>query len=116
MMISQRCIAWEESLMGLKLAESESEMKNLTRTDAELTKERKEGLVKLERLKAELMERDDDVKVAVEAKDKVMADLQHLVGQIERAKAVAVLEFKASEAFDDNNTRYFLSGFEAFRK
>ncbi len=52
----------------------------------------------------------------MEAKDKVVADLQHLVGQIERAKAVAVLEFKASEAFDDNNTRYFLSGFEAFRK
>ena len=25
-------------------------------------------------------------------------------------------EFKASKAFEDINTRYFLSGFEAFRK
>uniref|UniRef100_A0A2N9H6D7 Uncharacterized protein n=1 Tax=Fagus sylvatica TaxID=28930 RepID=A0A2N9H6D7_FAGSY len=43
-------------------------------------------------------------------------DLQHLVGQIKGAKVAAVLEFRASEAFEDLNTRYFLSGFEAFRK
>lgn len=54
--------------------------------------------------------------MAVEAKDKAVADLQHLVGQIEGVKVAAVLEFRASEAFDDINTRYFLSSFEAFRK
>jgi hypothetical protein len=52
----------------------------------------------------------------VEAKDKAVVDLQHLVGQIEGAKAAAVSEFRASEAFKDINTLYFLSKFEAFRK
>uniref|UniRef100_A0A2N9F5T8 Transposase (putative) gypsy type domain-containing protein n=1 Tax=Fagus sylvatica TaxID=28930 RepID=A0A2N9F5T8_FAGSY len=35
---------------------------------------------------------------------------------IEGAKEAAVSDFRASEAFEDINTRYFLSGFEAFRK
>ncbi len=67
-------------------------------------------------MKAKLKTREDDVKVALEAKDKAVADLQHLVGQIEGPKAAAVSKFKASEAFNDINTRYFLSSFEAFRK
>uniref|UniRef100_A0A2N9H2D6 Uncharacterized protein n=1 Tax=Fagus sylvatica TaxID=28930 RepID=A0A2N9H2D6_FAGSY len=57
-----------------------------------------------------------NAKRAVEAKDKVVADLQHLVGQIKGAKVATVSEFKASEGFEDINTGYFLSGFEAFRK
>ena len=60
--------------------------------------------------------RDKDVEVAVATKDKAVADLQHLVGQVEGSKATAVSEFKASEAFEDINARYFLSGFEAFKK
>uniref|UniRef100_A0A2N9FG40 Uncharacterized protein n=1 Tax=Fagus sylvatica TaxID=28930 RepID=A0A2N9FG40_FAGSY len=93
MVMSQRCIAVEEDLATLR-----------------------EALIELEKVKAELKAGDDDVKVAVEVKDKAIADLQHLVGQIEGAKAAAVSKFRAFEAFEDINTRYFLSGFEAFRK
>ena len=82
----------------------------------ELTRDRKEALIELEKVKAELKARDDDVKVAVEAKDKAVVNLQHLVGQIEGATAAAVSEFRVSEAFEDVNTHYFLSEFEAFRK
>uniref|UniRef100_A0A2N9I7P2 Uncharacterized protein n=1 Tax=Fagus sylvatica TaxID=28930 RepID=A0A2N9I7P2_FAGSY len=81
-----------------------------------LTKEKREVVVELEKLMAELAARDDDMKVAMEDKDKVVADLQHLVGQIEGAKATAVSKYRASKDFDDNNTRYFLSGLETFRK
>jgi hypothetical protein len=91
-------------------------MKNSKRAVTELTRDRNKALIELEKVKSELKARDDDVKVAVEAKAKAVADLQHLVGQIEGAKAAAVSEFRASEAFDDINTCYFLSGFEAFRK
>jgi ABC-type transporter Mla subunit MlaD len=118
MMMSQRCIAAEEDLATLrgKLIANEAEMKNCKQAVLKLTRDKKEVLVELEKVKAELKARDNDVKVAVEAKDKAVADLQHLVGQIEGAKAAAVSKFRAFKAFKDVNTRYFFSGFEAFRK
>uniref|UniRef100_A0A2N9GNN4 Uncharacterized protein n=1 Tax=Fagus sylvatica TaxID=28930 RepID=A0A2N9GNN4_FAGSY len=118
MVMNQRCIVGEEDLAALrtKSVADEAEMKNMKRAVAKLTRDRKEVLIELEKVKTKLKVRDDDVKVAVEAKDKVVVDLQYLVGQIEGAKVVAVSEFRVAEAFDDINTRYFLSGFEAFRK
>jgi hypothetical protein len=118
MVMSQQCVSVEEDLATLRANSiaDEAEMRNSKSAVFELTRDRNEALVELEKVKAELKARDNDVKVAVEAKDKVVADLQHLVGQIEGAKAAAVSEFKASEAFEDINTSYFLSGFEVFRK
>ena len=118
MVMSQRCISIEEDLATLraKSIADEAEMKNAKRAVLELTRDKKEALIELEKVKTELKARDDNVKVAVEAKDKAIADLQHLVGQIEGAKVAAVSEFRASKAFKDINTRYFLSSFKAFRK
>uniref|UniRef100_A0A2N9HWZ9 Transposase (putative) gypsy type domain-containing protein n=1 Tax=Fagus sylvatica TaxID=28930 RepID=A0A2N9HWZ9_FAGSY len=118
MVMARRCASVEEDLATLraKSMADEAEMKNAKRAVMELTRERKEALAEAEKLKKELKARDDDVKAAVDAKDKVVADLKHLVGQIEGAKEAAVSEFRGSEAFEDINTRYFLSGFEAFRK
>uniref|UniRef100_A0A2N9GVQ8 Transposase (putative) gypsy type domain-containing protein n=1 Tax=Fagus sylvatica TaxID=28930 RepID=A0A2N9GVQ8_FAGSY len=96
MVMARRCASVEEDLAMLRA--------------------KKEALAEAEKLRTELKARDDDVKAAVDAKDKAVADLKHLVGQIEGAKEAAVSEFRASEAFEDINTRYFLSGFEAFRK
>ena len=109
MVMSQRCISVEEDIATLraKSIADEAKMKNAKRAVLELTRDRKEAFVKLEKTKKDLKARDDDVKVVVEAKDKAVADLQHLVGQIEGAKAAAVSEFRASEAFEDINTRYF---------
>uniref|UniRef100_A0A2N9GTT6 Transposase (putative) gypsy type domain-containing protein n=1 Tax=Fagus sylvatica TaxID=28930 RepID=A0A2N9GTT6_FAGSY len=116
--MARRCASVEEdlALLRAKSIADEAEMKNAKRAVMELTRERKEALVEAEKLGKELKARDDDVKAAVEAKDKAVADFKHLVGQIEGAKEAAVSEFRASEAFEDINTRYFLSGFEAFRK
>uniref|UniRef100_A0A2N9EMU3 Uncharacterized protein n=1 Tax=Fagus sylvatica TaxID=28930 RepID=A0A2N9EMU3_FAGSY len=118
MVMSQRCIAAEEGLATLraKYMADEAEMKNAKRAVMELTREKKDALAEAEKLKKELKAMGDDVKVAVDAKDKAVADLKHLVGQIEGAKEAAVSEFRAFEVFEDINTRYFLSGFEAFRK
>uniref|UniRef100_A0A2N9GQ91 Transposase (putative) gypsy type domain-containing protein n=1 Tax=Fagus sylvatica TaxID=28930 RepID=A0A2N9GQ91_FAGSY len=118
MVMARRCASVEEDLATLraKSMADEAEMKNAKRAVMELTRERKEALAEAEKLKKELKARDDDVKAAVDAKDKVVADLKHLVGQIEGAKEAAVSEFRGSKAFEDINTRYFLSGFEAFRK
>lgn len=118
MVMSQRCIAAEEGLATLraKYMADEAEMKNAKRAVMELTRERKDALAEVEKLKKELKARGDDVKVAVDAKDKAVADLKHLIGQIEGAKEAAVSEFRASEVFEDINTRYFVYGFKAFRK
>jgi ABC-type transporter Mla subunit MlaD len=118
MVMARRCASVEEDLAMLraKSIADEAEMKSVKRAVMELTRERKEALAEAEKLRTELKARDDDVKAAVDAKDKAVADLKHLVGQIEGAKEAAVSEFRASEAFEDINTRYFLSGFEAFRK
>jgi hypothetical protein len=82
MVMSQSCIAVEEDLATLrpKSIADEVEMKNSKRAVAELTRDRKEAFIELEKVKAELKARDGDVKVAMEAKDKAVADLQHLVG------------------------------------
>ena len=116
--MGRRCAAVEEDLASLraKFMADEAEMKSAKRAIMELTRERKDALVEVETLKKDLKARDKDVEVVVAAKDKAVADLQHLVGQVEGSKAAAVSEFKASEAFKDINMRYFLSGFEAFRK
>jgi hypothetical protein len=117
MVMARRCASVEEDLAMLraKSIADEAEMKNAKKAVMELTRDRREALNDAEKLKKELKARDDDVK-AVDAKDKAVADLKHLVGQIEGAKEAAVSEFRASETFEDINTRYFLSGFEAFRK
>ena len=39
-----------------------------------------------------------------------------LTSQLETIKTSAVEEFKSSEAYDDNNIKYFLAGFELFKK
>ena len=116
--MARRCASVEEDLAILraKSIADEAEMKDVKKAVTELTRDRKEALTEAEKLRTELKARDGDVKVAVDAKDKAVADLKHLIGQIEGAKEAAVSEFRASEAFEDINTRYFLSGFEAFRK
>jgi hypothetical protein len=38
------------------------------------------------------------------------------MGQIEGARVAAVSEYQASEAFEDNNLRFFYSSFKAFQK
>uniref|UniRef100_A0A2N9H2L5 Transposase (putative) gypsy type domain-containing protein n=1 Tax=Fagus sylvatica TaxID=28930 RepID=A0A2N9H2L5_FAGSY len=118
MVMSRRCASVEEDLAALraKSMADEAEMKNAKRAIMELTRDRNEALAEAENLKKDLKAREDDVKAAVEAKDKVEADFKHLFGQIEGAKEAAVSDFRSSEAFEDINTRYFLSGLEAFRK
>ena len=116
--MSRRCASVEEDLVVLraKSMADEAEMKNAKRAIMELTRDRKEALAEAENLKKDLKAREADVKAAVEAKDKAEVDFKHLFGQIKRAKEAAVSDFRASEAFEDINTHYFLSGFEAFRK
>ena len=70
----------------------------------------------MEAAKVKLLAKDRDLKAAMDAHDKAQKELKHLMGQVEGARAVAVSNYKASEAFKDNNLQCFYSGFKAFRK
>ncbi len=52
----------------------------------------------------------------VESYKKALDQLKDLSEQMETARAHAVEEYKSSDAYDDNNTKYFLPGFELLRK
>ena len=81
-----------------------------------LNKEKRDLIGVVEAIKVELLAKEGDVKAAVEAWDKAVKEMKHLMGQVEGARAVAMSDYKASEAFEDNNLQCFYSGFEAFRK
>jgi hypothetical protein len=118
MVISRRCLTAEDDLRRLKqrLAESEASEKNLKRAVFELTAEKRDLLATVDSVKVDLAAREGDAKAAIDARDAAQKDLKHLMGQVEGARAAAVSDYKASEAFEENNLQCFFSGFEAFRK
>jgi peptidoglycan hydrolase CwlO-like protein len=99
-----------------RLAESEASEKNLKRAVFELTAEKRDLLATVDSVKVDLAAREGDAKAAIEARDAAQKELKHLMGQVEGARAAAVSDYKASEAFEENNLQCFFSGFEAFRK
>ena len=98
------------------MAKSEASEKSLKQAVFELNTERRDLIVVVEAVKVDLIAKEGDAKAAVEACDEAQKELKHLMGQVEGARTVAVSDYKASEAFEDNNLQCFISGFEAFRK
>lgn len=81
-----------------------------------MSKKKKDALEELEKAKVDLSTKDGDIKAVVEPRDGAVKEMKHLMGQIEGARVAAVSEYQSSEVFEDNNLRFFYSGFEAFRK
>ncbi len=98
------------------MAESEALEKSLKRAVFKLTAEKRDLLATVDSVKADLAAREGDANAAIDARDEAQKELKHLMGQVEGARAAAVLDYKASEAFEENNLQCFLSGFEVFRK
>jgi hypothetical protein len=73
----------------------------------ELSKEKRDALEELEKTKVDLAIKDDDVKATMDARDEDVKEMKHLMGQVEGVKAVAVSNYQASKAFEDNNLRFF---------
>ena len=57
----------------------------------------------MEVVKVDLIAKEGDIKAAVEARDEAVKEMKHLMGQVEGARAAAVSDYKASEAFEDNS-------------
>uniref|UniRef100_A0A2N9I6A0 RNA-directed DNA polymerase n=1 Tax=Fagus sylvatica TaxID=28930 RepID=A0A2N9I6A0_FAGSY len=64
----------------------------------------------LMKLRGEMASKDEELRKAVEDGKKAFDQLKSLSDQMESAKAIAVEEYKLSNSFDDNNTKYFFAG------
>ena len=60
--------------------------------------------------------KDEELRKALVNKKSADERLKVLTSQMEAIKISVVEEFKLSEAYDDNNTKYFLAGFELLKK
>ena len=99
-----------------QLPEAADANQSLMTVANELTQERDHVANELALLKVDMAAKDVDLKKALEKNKRVADQMKILTDQMEAVRIVAVEEFKLSEAYDDNNTKYFLVGFELLRK
>jgi len=116
--IANYCIQWEEALLKQKVQISEAAQANqrLTTLGNELSLDRDRVVGELLSLKGDLARKEEDLRKALDGVKRADEQVKMLFSQLEAAKVLAVEEFKSSEAYDDNNTKYFLSGFSLFKK
>ena len=60
--------------------------------------------------------KDVELKKALDENVRITERLRELIDQVGMIKASAVEEFKSSEEYDNNNTKYLLADFELLRK
>jgi Zn-finger domain-containing protein len=118
MVVANRCMHWEEGIVKLKaqLTYAMDANKTLTSTAMELTRERDRLVDDLTKLNVDALAKDEELSKTVESYRKALDQLKALSEQMESARSRAVEEYKSSDACDDNNTKYFLAGFELLRK
>jgi predicted nuclease with TOPRIM domain len=108
---------WEEGIVKLKsqLTDAQDANQTLSSTIADLTREKSIMTDDIARMGMEASIKDEELKRTKESYTKALDQLKVLTDQMETARAHAVEEYKSSDAYDDNNTKYFLTGFELLR-
>jgi predicted nuclease with TOPRIM domain len=118
MVIASRCSQWEEALLKQKVQMSEAAQANQRLTTAinEVTLDRDRVVGEMSSLRVEMAAKEEELRRALNDKKSLEERLMTLSSQLESVKTTAVEEFKSSEAFDDNNTKYFLAGFSLLKR
>ncbi len=98
------------------MSEAAQANQRLTTIANELTQDRDRVVGVLSSLKVEVAAKDEELRKALADKKSVDERLKVLTSQMEAIKISVVEEFKSSEAYDDNNTKYFIAGFELLKK
>jgi predicted nuclease with TOPRIM domain len=118
MVVANRCMQWEEGIVKLKsqLMDAMDTNRTLSSTAVELTREKNILTDDIARIGIEASIKDKELKRTKESHMKALDQLKVLSDQMETAGACVVKEYKSSDACDENNTKYFLTGFELLRK
>ncbi len=102
--------------LKLQLTDAMDANRTLSSTAAELTREKNILTDDIARMGIEASLKDEELKRTKESHMKALDQLKVLSDQMETVGARAVEEYKSSDACDDNNTKFFLAGFELLRK
>jgi hypothetical protein len=70
----------------------------------------------VKQLEINLKRKDDLLSVLERNRDELLHKIEALQGEISNAKEMAILEFKASEDFQDDTHRYYVAAFKHLRK
>ena len=118
MVIANCCILWEEGIVKLKAQLMEAMDANMTLMSVatDLTQEKDRLAIDLAKLKMDVCTKDEKLSRMTKSYKKALDQLKDLSEQMESLKAYVMEEYKLSDARDDNNTKYFLAGFELLRK
>jgi predicted nuclease with TOPRIM domain len=118
MVVANRFMHWEEGIVKLKsqLTDAMDANKTLSSTATKLTREKNLLTDKLTKVGIEASMKDKELRRTTKSYEKTLDQLKALSEQMETVGACAVEEYKSSDACDDNNTKYFLAGFELLRK
>ena len=117
-------------VVGNRLRSSGSELKKLKANLEEATaqaqahKKAAEGLKaekgslrsQIKQLEADVKRKDELISALETGRDELLHKTEALQGEISDAKETAVIDFKASEDFQEATRRYYVAGFEHFRK
>jgi predicted nuclease with TOPRIM domain len=100
----------------VQLTEAAQANQRLTTLVNELTLDRDKVVGEMASLKVNMTAKEEELKKVMANKRSVDERLEKLTSQMEAIKVSTVEEFKSSEAYDDNNTKYFLAGFNLLKR
>ena len=100
----------------VQLSEATQANQRLTALVNEMTLDMDRVVGEMASLKVEMAVKEEELKKEMAGRRSVDERLEKLISQMEAIKVSAVEKFKSSEAYDDNNTKYFLAGFSLLKR